>query len=84
MKIKVISAFKLTEPLKTIFDIEILDEEKLVKGKKFINIENNLEFIIASVGHVNPPFSKYYPLIVNINNNTKLSDFKSKIFIIES
>ncbi|KFF75619.1 hypothetical protein HX13_05790 [Chryseobacterium sp. P1-3] len=81
MKIKVTNIFKLTTPPKTIMDIQIIEGDTIVIGQKFINKEGDLEFVIDSIGHVNPPISKYYPLIVTINNDVNLVDFKDKIFI---
>ncbi|GEM_PF-2014680 len=82
MKIKVVNVFKLNNPSKIIFDVELTEGEKLIKGQKFVNTDNNLKFTIDSVGHVNPPVSSFYPLIVNINS-TDISTYKDKTFILE-
>ena len=83
MKIKVTNIFKLTTPPKNIIDVEIIEGNTILIGQEFINKESNLEFIIDSVGHVNPPISKYYPLIVTINSSANLIDFKDKIFLLK-
>lgn len=82
MKIKVVNVFKLNNPSKIIFDVEITEGEKLVKGQKFVNSDSDLKFTVDSVGHINPPVSSFYPLIVNINS-TDISTYKDKIFIME-
>ncbi len=82
MKIKIVNAFKLKNPPKNILDVEIIEGNNLSKGKKFINSENNLEFIIDSVGQVNPSTSIYYPLLVT-TNNSDLEKFRDKIFLME-
>lgn len=82
MKIKVVNVFRLNNPSKIIFDVEIIEGNKLIKEQKFVNSDNNLEFTIHSVGHVNPPISSFYPLIVNINS-TDISNYVNKIFILE-
>ncbi|MCJ8152629.1 hypothetical protein MKJ01_02490 [Chryseobacterium sp. SSA4.19] len=81
MKIKIVNTFKLNDPSKIIFDVEIIEGQKITKGQKFINSDNNIEFIIFSVGHVNPPISNYYPLIVNVSS-TDISKYKNKIFVL--
>lgn len=82
MKIKVVNVFKLDNPSKIIFDVEITEGEKLIKGQKFVNQESNIKFTINSVGHTNPSISIYYPLIVS-TNSTDISNYKNKIFIME-
>lgn len=80
MKIKVVNVFKLNNPLKIIFDVEIIDGDKLIKEQKFVNADNNLKFMIVSVGHVNPQINSFYPLIVN-TDSTNIYTYKDKIFI---
>lgn len=82
MKIKVVNVFRLNNPSKIIFDVEIIEGKKLIRKQKFVNSDNNLEFTVNSVGHVNPPISSFYPLIVD-TNSTDISNYKNKIFIME-
>lgn len=72
----------MNNPSKIIFYAEIIEGQKIAKGQKFINSDDNIEFIISSVGHVNPPTSNYYPLIVNISS-TNIAEYKNKIFVLE-
>ncbi|WP_294202199.1 hypothetical protein [uncultured Chryseobacterium sp.] len=80
MKIKVVNVFKLNNPSKIIFDVEIIEGDKLIKEQKFVNSDNNLKFTVVSVGHVNPPVNSFYPLIVN-TDSTNISIYKDKVFV---
>jgi hypothetical protein len=84
MKIKVLSYFiinKFKPNQKNILDVQIIgDEEGLLINKKFINNEKKLSFIVKSVGHINPSVENYYPLIVEIDKDIELKDYKDLIF----
>jgi hypothetical protein len=81
MKIKILNFYELTNPQKKIIlDVEILEGEKLIKGEKFVNKEFNKEFIINSIGHINPPSVNYYPLTVNIGDDVDLKSLIGKVF----
>lgn len=80
MKIKVVNVFKLNNPSKIIFDVEITEGDKLIKQQKFVNSDHNLKFTVVSVGHVNPPVNSFYPLVVN-TGSVNISIYKDKVFV---
>lgn len=45
-----------------------------------MNKDKGISFIIKSVGHVNPAVEDYYPVVVEIDQNNELENYKDLIF----
>ena len=84
MKVKVLNYFiinKLKPNQKNILDIKILSEEQgILNNKRFVNKDKGISFIIKSVGHINPAVEDYYPVVVEIDQNNELENYKDLIF----